>query len=550
MKIKTKALITLLVILTVLIGLYSSGAVADGPKKILILPFKINAPKELTYIQKGIMDMLASRLAWEDKVVVLDEAIARQAFDAAQGSINDNRAREIGASAGADYVLFGSMTVIGQSVSLDAKVVNVKDNKPAISANAQDQGLGKIVPLVTSISANLNNKVFQRSAAKQRTASQSTTESRRHPETLLITSGSGKKDDFFIRKGYWKSQDLNMAISGIDVGDVDGDSKNEIVYSGHNKIYVGRMEGGRLVPVTVFKGTVTDSFISIDVADINGNGLAEIFVNNQVNYKNSSYVLEWSDGKLKPIVKKSPWAFRIITPSYGPTLIGQKEDLAQTPKGKIFKMRASGNNYVPSSEMKLPYDEVNVVNFNIGTFSKETGLAVAVFDELERLELTSFAGYSLWDGNERFGGSIVYIERSPVNRDMMTTNIPKSRSNYYYIPPRIITADLDGNGEMEILVAKGQKSVTSKFMTGLRGISEGAVYSMRLEGASLMENWRSPPLSGYPVDYQLKDHNNDGEKELIIAVIYRSGDFSFSKGRSAIITYSLKGLNKKKGGNK
>jgi len=76
----------------------------------------------------------------------------------------------------------------------------------------------------------------------------------------------------------------------------------------------------------------------------------------------------------------------------------------------------------------------------------------------------------------------------------------------------------------------------------LRGVSSGAVYSLTFNQMSLTENWRSPVLGGYPVDYQIKDYDNNGSPDLIIAVIFKTGESLLSNSRSAIVAYSLKNL--------
>ncbi len=42
-------------------------SIADGPKKVAILPFTMNAERNLTFLQEGIMDMLRARLSWKGK---------------------------------------------------------------------------------------------------------------------------------------------------------------------------------------------------------------------------------------------------------------------------------------------------------------------------------------------------------------------------------------------------------------------------------------------------------------------------------------------------
>ena len=47
------------------------SSAANSPKRIALLPFKINAEKDMTFLQNGIFDMLTSRLSKEGEVIVI-----------------------------------------------------------------------------------------------------------------------------------------------------------------------------------------------------------------------------------------------------------------------------------------------------------------------------------------------------------------------------------------------------------------------------------------------------------------------------------------------
>jgi len=83
------------------------GADPANPKKVAVLPFQINAAQDLSYLREGILDMLASRLAWEGKVQVIEKHLVKEALAGRQGSLNEAAARQVGKALGADYVLFG-----------------------------------------------------------------------------------------------------------------------------------------------------------------------------------------------------------------------------------------------------------------------------------------------------------------------------------------------------------------------------------------------------------------------------------------------------------
>ena len=96
-----------------------------GPVKVVILPFTINTPANLNYLQSGVRDMLSSRLSWQGKVHVVDKSETDKAAKGAK-EISQGEAMRIGGRLKADYVLYGSITSTGQSVSIDAKMPPVR----------------------------------------------------------------------------------------------------------------------------------------------------------------------------------------------------------------------------------------------------------------------------------------------------------------------------------------------------------------------------------------------------------------------------------------
>jgi TolB-like protein len=141
---KYKSLLLAIICLAVFAAIgFVIKAVAAEPKRIALLPFKINAEKDMSFLQNGIFDMLTSRLSKEGEVEVINRQNAESAFKAAGSPdpLTESAARNIGGGLNADYTLFGSVTVLGNSISIDAKMVDVAGQKPTASFFDQSQDL-------------------------------------------------------------------------------------------------------------------------------------------------------------------------------------------------------------------------------------------------------------------------------------------------------------------------------------------------------------------------------------------------------------------------
>ena len=76
------------------------------PLQVAIVPFKVHAEKDLSYLKDGIVDMLSSRLYWENKVEVINRQAVEKAAAAVSGTLDESKARKLGKNLKADYVLF------------------------------------------------------------------------------------------------------------------------------------------------------------------------------------------------------------------------------------------------------------------------------------------------------------------------------------------------------------------------------------------------------------------------------------------------------------
>jgi TolB-like protein len=554
--------------LLIILCLLAVPAVAQA-NRVLILPFKMNSPQDATYLQQGILDMLTSRLEWEGRVQVISKPEAKRAFQQAGGDISEAKARQLGQGLGANYVLFGSVTVAGESVNLDAKMVDVTGQKAPVTVFSQSRGMDGVIPEVNAFASKINSQVFGRSgqpgpaptapaagpavgsAGPAPAGSQSLPAHRRHPDYLL-TGEEGRNlsplnPNFIAAVGaeekegqFWRSPSIPIAMVGMDVGDVDADGKNEMVFASRTTLYVARLENGQFRRLATYEGHARNRFLTVDVADINGDGRAEIFVSNQSDVKASSFVFDFRNGKLTPIVENANWYYRVVNFGTGPTLLGQRgggtdDDLFY---GRVQVMKASGGSYVPSSQLTVP-SEFNVFNFVIAPLAGEEKDYIVSVNSSDKLAIFSRSGQDVWTSREYFAGTQNYMVREYGSQEYEGRMLDegKEAKKRIYIPGRILIEDLNDDGKKEIIVAINQRS-DSKYVARWRSYDTGSIISLSFFQMAARENWRSRKLPGYMPDYHIADYNNDGRKELVVALVIKYG-VGIAESRSAIVAYEL-----------
>jgi TolB-like protein len=553
LKIKKNVLILNFVIITLFCSLISA---ADEPTRIAVLPFKINAEKDLSFLRDGINEMLASRLTFPGKVQVISKSETENALQKVGAIVNEATARELGTELNADFVLYGSLTVFGNSLSLDAKLVDVTGANPSLTFFNQSQDMGEIIPRINQFAAEINEKAFGRpmvvkttpmiQPAQPKTAPQPEIYS--HPEKLLQDDIGTKKsqkepaapgaplimsrEQAFITPTFWKSRNFKYLINGLAVGDVDGDGQNETVIITPNEVRVYRTEDGRFFQINRAAKRKQNYYIGVDVADINGNGYAEIFVSSFNKLKNglASQVIEFDGNKLKTIVEKSPYYYRVAKLSDGERiLLGQKNRAGNPYGGSIFKMVWQNQEYVPDKHIKIPRG-INVLGFSEGIVLEDGRKASVAYKDDNHFNIIDPIGEVLLKHSERFGGSTLYYAGDLTD--------PSEVERKIYLPMRILVRNNGAIGESEIIAVKNYEAFDMNWER--RHFNETHIESFSWDGLGLATNWKTRKFSGHIRDFAVADFDNDGKDEVVAAVILKEGAVVTTKPKTTIIAYEVK----------
>ena len=520
--------------------------------RIAIVPFTMNAEKDLAFLQEGILSMLSSRLSWENKVSIIARQETATAVKTIAAPLNEENAREIGVMLKADFVLFGSLTIFGNSVSLDAKIVDIADNtKPSLSFFNQSQGMEEVIPRINLFAEEINEKVFGRKTAVRQLPQQVVPEQGpsqyMHPERLLSgefieSEGDveGGKTPFVMTgrgdagPGFWKSKNFRMQIKGLALGDVDGDGKTETVMISGQEVHIYRSENDLFVKIKEIAGEEYYKYLAVDVADINKDGKAEIFVTclDKSSKSLKSFVLEWNGSDFKTVADNENWYFRVISrPVLGPLLIGQKMGVSDLFMPGVYELVWTGSSYKPQGKVAMGLPEnINIFGFTIGDLLNDKGEVVAAFDEEERFRIYTTGGEQEWKSEDKFGGSENYI-------DIDFQDKQGDSESRVYLPHRLYIVDLNKDGKTEIITVKN-KSISGNLFKNFRHYSGAWFESLSWDGLGLAQNWHTRQVSGYICDYAIGDINNDGKLKLVAAIVSQR-DVIGQKAKSSVITYDL-----------
>jgi TolB-like protein len=502
---------------------------SSAAQKVAVLPFEMNSTQDLTFLQKGLFLMLSSRLADPGKVELINrDTINRIMIDAQKssltsGTLNESKAKMIGANIGADYILYGSVTIFGESISLDVSMVDIAKQTQALTFSKQAKEPGAVITELNQIATEINYKVFDRTKEEIVPRLAVSQQSMPAPvnnfespmmryQTLLSTSG---------------------IINGIAVGNVDSDQGDEVVLIRDHNIEIFKpVSNGQLKSVKIIEDANYLNLISIDTLDMNKNGYDEIFISRIDNRgsKVSSIVYEYNGSDFVRIGKPLPWYLRVIRDPVGENILyGQtKGDKGPFSSRNVFKVDWRSGKYVMGEKLLVPRG-FSVLSMAKGMVEKQGKVGFLFTDWRGKLIWFDSAGKIEWKGDEGFGGSKLYFklaEKDP------------SYGEKVFFHPRSIVYDLNSDGSNEVTVIKNIEA-SNHLVAQLKNYRKGELEIFSWAEFGLLQKILPKKIPGQITDIAILKGNGDTPDRLLVAIVKKRNSFSKSKSKSIVVGYDI-----------
>jgi len=513
-----------------------------APKTVAVLPFAMNSPRDLTFLQNGLFSMLSSRLSDPGKVDVLDRDTVDNAMGRSpagdNGVLTQAQARAVGEQLGADYVLFGSLTHFGESVSLDAAMVDVTGDAPALTFFEQSNNMGDVIPLVNAFAGDINQKVFNRSIANELYA-QPTPEGPQAPGGFQAAGQGTAYQGGFVNlqqqggKGFATHLSLEAVITAMAAGDLNKDGTIQVVAATDDTLMIHQMSGNQLVLERELEYASTNRIVSLDIADINANGYPEIFVTSLTIHRDGlqSFVVEYNGSDYVTLADNQSYYYRVLTARDGTqTLLGQYT--GDSPfDGRIYTLQAGNTGYSRQKTVRFPRN-TSVLSLAKGPITSDTADEYVMTNRFGRLVVTNDSGSTEWESTEKYGGT-PHVWLMPKN------DTDASYRERVYIHPRMALHDINADDTPEVLAVQN-----NEFGGGAIGrykrFKNGALKALSWNGIALAPVFQTTALQGWISDFAIADITGDGKKELVVSVVTQTKLAILSKDKSSsIISYEL-----------
>jgi hypothetical protein len=529
--------------------LLAGQAAAAEKSTYIVAPFFVQGPQGFTYLERSIPQMLTSRLYWKDRVEP-----ARSELPVNIKPVSSQaEAEKLLAQFKADYVVWGTVTIVENDCSLDVRVLH-KSGKawPQVREAKSPQ----LIAAITGISDAINREVFNRPTSAANISAGSGTGgtggrgrvNQMNPEIMVNEtsakevylnpqfrySGASVEDDSRLR-----SQALNFSSIGMEVVDADSDGKNEIFLLDDRVLRAYSFAQGRLEPLGEFFFPANSQCLSVRSLP-HPSGKAWIIVNTvDKGGQPLASILTFSGGTFREEMKNIRYYLNVVKmpPSYMPVLIGQEAQPPRLFKIGVNEMVKQGDRLVPSRRIALP-SEVNVLNFTYlpGSRGERDSDKLIVLTGEENLRVYNSKGSRLAQTSEKYSGSALGLEIAVampgLGKDDVT--IP----SVFYIPMRMLAIDLERDGNWELLVNR-PISTASQIFDRYRFFPQSEIHSLFWDGIGLNLQWKTRRIKGSMVDYTVADANNDGIPDLVACLNTHPGALGVSARKTMIMLYPL-----------
>ncbi len=568
---RLRAVATALLLILILHPQPAAAGQGGRPVKVAVLPWTVLSAKDMDFVKKAVMDMLTSRIGAKGSVEVARADIVRSVLqEVSNGEVTEGAALETGKRLGVDYVLYGSLSFMGELVSMDAKLLDVAGGA-STAFYSEGKGLDSVIGLTGKIASGVvkhisgtggtekgHEKGYSGRFAKEEEPDVPAPEPVVAPPAGAPSAGvkggvkeeapAGKrpvaKEGGFIErpesgpfadKGLWKSRDIEGFMLSMVIADLDGDGKKELFLASKRDIAVYDPGSDGLKELKRIKGDTWIRNVSISAFDRDGDGKEELYISRLRDGRPSGCVLQYVDGEYRITREDIGWLMRAVDiHGMGRVLVGQRFIRNKGFSGSPFLIDTKDGKIAEGQALDLP-SGIDLYRFAYFDVTGDGSAVTVVLGERGYLNLyrkdEKGRWKRFWKSPQYYGGSLNAVE--------FKEDVPQAgETGFVLIEKGPVWTDLDGDGMAELLLRRNEAPTLSRIFKRIRSFKSGSIVDLAWDGASLSELWRTKDISGYVSDFRITDLDGDGKKELFILVVEGAGKL-FGKEKSYVLSYKL-----------
>jgi hypothetical protein len=499
---------------SVLLCTTASLAWATPSAKVLLLPFQVIAgeeEKELMSFSDHVDKRIRSAVTLLGEEYVIESAQTKE--DLLKGrplTAIDEAAEAAARQAGADLVVYGFLRKEDATFQMRGVMRDLRTGRVTVTTDLKVtniHGLTDVLQVFVNTICRRLHGTPRLPFYKTEPAGATGPERTERPAALVALPRN---------TGHWRSPDIEGTLAGIDVGDLDGDGKNETVFLERSGVTISRYESGSLRPLTQFSQSPA-AYISAEVEDLDGDGVAELLLCYQTPTGLESAIVSYRGRNFKVAATFPNMILRVVADpadDKSKVLVGQRMDDEDIWTGEMVRFRYENGTAEPVGKIMLPPGTF-LLSYVAGHLGKAKDFLSVILNQDQRLMVFDRENRLLAQLSDKIYGTYHRIRIQSANKSLNVT-----------YPGRLLIADTNGDGENELLVIK---------QTG----GESEIQAMEWDGTQLVKKWNSVPSAGIISDFRIRDLKNEGIRSLVLILVKPGPLFAFSGPRSTIFAYDL-----------
>ncbi len=498
--------------LVLLLLLFLPGTGLAKTVRVGIVPFDLHSSQDIGYLVQGIKDMLSSRLASPETLLIEPSAVSAAAAGL-KGSLSPSAAAQVMEKLKADFLVYGSITKLGSKYSLNWKISSAAspENPTGLARTSTED---ELIPIIDEMAGLAREVISGRpptilvTRPKQDQAEAQETPAPKPGPGPSPAGKPAKEPPIFERQdkepepsdeaeGTFKPQTVGAKLFlpvnvsprplTMAVGDLDGNGVDEVILISEKQLQVYAFKDKLPGQVLRVNKPLPGRLLMVSTGDVDNDGRDEIAITTLYGHLPRAAIFKLRGKKLQQLAKLSNQHLRIIPTPQGPMLVAQEALLSDLFSGSFIQYSLAGGKLARVGGIPGSHD-IEFSTLARGDMTGDGQTESIGLSYTEKLTVVNSSGRVIFRSGQKFGGTNNVInlpDKNPNNEDIV-----------YSLNAPVVVSDIDKDGKPEALVVHNTDTAR-RISVNLSHYRRGSVFVMSWTGRAMSTTWRTPQLEEY-----------------------------------------------------